>query len=167
MPAHFTAVGNVNWVFDPVSKILIFKTISFFHVVCRQKAIWLIRKFVKIHDFFIFLKNIFLQYLLTKSHFFQVVCAIEYLHKERGLLHRDIKDENVIINEHFHVKLIDFGSVAPIPSDNWLYSTFYGNKRDKNEKSLAQDLSRKLVSKPSARDQKTKMLFYHFVKIRL
>lgn len=61
------------------------------------------------------------------SHIFrQVVCAIEYLHKERGLLHRDIKDENVIINEHFHVKLIDFGSVAPIPSDNWLYSTFYG-----------------------------------------
>ena len=66
--------------------------------------------------------------------FFQVVCAIEYLHKERGLLHRDIKDENVIINEHFHVKLIDFGSVAPIPSDNWLYSTFYGN-----EKYLAKD----------------------------
>jgi len=61
------------------------------------------------------------------SHIFrQVVCAIEYLHKERGLLHRDIKDENVIINEHFHVKLIDFGSVAAIPSDNWLYSTFYG-----------------------------------------
>ena len=68
---------------------------------------------------------------INKIPFFQVVCAIEYLHKERGLLHRDIKDENVIINEHFHVKLIDFGSVAPIPSDNWLYSTFYGNKRRK------------------------------------
>ena len=72
------------------------------------------------------LKNL----LLKNDSFFQVVCAIEYLHKERGLLHRDIKDENVIINEHFHVKLIDFGSVAPIPSDNWLYSTFYGNTRD-------------------------------------
>ena len=76
---------------------------------------------------------------INKIPFFQVVCAIEYLHKERGLLHRDIKDENVIINEHFHVKLIDFGSVAPIPSDNWLYSTFYGNKRDENKKYIAQD----------------------------
>jgi len=63
---------------------------------------------------------------LASYIFRQVVCAIEYLHKERGLLHRDIKDENVIINEHFHVKLIDFGSVAPIPKDGWLYSTFYG-----------------------------------------
>ena len=69
----------------------------------------------------------FLKWLrLFLSSSFQVVCAIEYLHKERGLLHRDIKDENVIINEHFHVKLIDFGSVAPIPKDGWLYSTFYG-----------------------------------------
>ena len=52
--------------------------------------------------------------------------AVDYLHNERNLLHRDIKDENVIINQHFQVKLIDFGSAAPIPSENWLYSTFYG-----------------------------------------
>ena len=65
-------------------------------------------------------KNLILYFSL------KVVSAIAYLHESRGLLHRDIKDENVIINEKFAVKLIDFGSVAPLPKDNWLYSTFYG-----------------------------------------
>ena len=51
---------------------------------------------------------------------------MDYLHNDCGLLHRDIKDENIIINHNFLVKLIDFGSVAPIPKDGWLFSTFYG-----------------------------------------
>ena len=37
--------------------------------------------------------------------------AVAYLDK-LNVLHRDIKDENVILNERFHVKLIDFGSAA-------------------------------------------------------
>ena len=41
------------------------------------------------------------------------------------ILHRDIKDENIIIDHHFHPKLIDFGS-ATFMQEGKLFSTFYG-----------------------------------------
>ncbi|CAH0592247.1 unnamed protein product [Chrysodeixis includens] len=56
--------------------------------------------------------------------FRQIGLAVEYLHS-LNILHRDIKDENVIIDNKFHVKLIDFGS-ATFMSKDMLFSTFYG-----------------------------------------
>ncbi|XP_060808057.1 PAS domain-containing serine/threonine-protein kinase [Amyelois transitella] len=56
--------------------------------------------------------------------FRQIGQAVEYLHS-LNILHRDIKDENVIIDNRFHVKLIDFGS-ATFMSKDTLFSTFYG-----------------------------------------
>lgn len=56
--------------------------------------------------------------------FLQVAEAIAFLHG-LSILHRDIKDENIILNEHFQIKLIDFGSASFLRKGK-LFSTFCG-----------------------------------------
>ena len=61
---------------------------------------------------------------LSSLLFRQVVAAVDFLHS-REILHRDIKDENIIINHKFGCKLIDFGS-ATFFKPGQLFNTFYG-----------------------------------------
>ncbi|KAF2359447.1 Protein kinase domain [Trinorchestia longiramus] len=57
--------------------------------------------------------------------FAQLVSALVYL-RSVGVLHRDVKDENVIINERFSIKLIDFGSATYARREGHLFSQFAG-----------------------------------------
>jgi protein-serine/threonine kinase len=52
----------------------------------------------------------------VRSIFGQVVDAIWHLHERCGVVHRDIKDENVVLDGDGNVKLIDFGSAAYVKS---------------------------------------------------
>ncbi|KAH8890746.1 Pkinase-domain-containing protein [Thozetella sp. PMI_491] len=51
-----------------------------------------------------------------RSIFVQVARAIHHLHIKALVVHRDIKDENVILDGEGNIKLIDFGSAAYIKS---------------------------------------------------
>ncbi|KAJ8270179.1 hypothetical protein GJAV_G00111260 [Gymnothorax javanicus] len=61
---------------------------------------------------------------LASYIFRQLVAAVAYLRGE-GILHRDIKDENVIIDTDFNIRLIDFGSAAVLEPGKLFY-TFCG-----------------------------------------
>jgi len=39
----------------------------------------------------------------------EMVNILEYMHG-KGVIHRDLKPSNVLVDEHYHLKLIDFGT---------------------------------------------------------
>ncbi|KAG2185191.1 hypothetical protein INT44_001981 [Umbelopsis vinacea] len=60
----------------------------------------------------------------VRAIFRQVAEAVQHLHHNK-IVHRDIKDENVIIDGNDQVQLIDFGSAAYVKPDR-MFETFSG-----------------------------------------
>jgi protein-serine/threonine kinase len=60
----------------------------------------------------------------ARKIFVQVAEAVHHLHIKAKVVHRDIKDENVILDGDGNIKLIDFGSAAYIK--NGPYDVFVG-----------------------------------------
>lgn len=59
-----------------------------------------------------------------RNIFLQVVHALHHLHTKALVVHRDIKDENIVLDGEGNVKLIDFGSAAYIK--NGPFDVFVG-----------------------------------------
>jgi serine/threonine protein kinase len=41
--------------------------------------------------------------------FYQLIAALDYLHREKHIIHRDIKAENILLDENMNIRVIDFG----------------------------------------------------------
>lgn len=46
---------------------------------------------------------------ISNNIFTQLVTSLSYLHKDLRVIHRDIKAENVLLDQNFNIRLIDFG----------------------------------------------------------
>ncbi|KAJ1511572.1 hypothetical protein HMI54_011108 [Coelomomyces lativittatus] len=62
---------------------------------------------------------------VSKKIFRQVVDAVDCL-LEQNIVHRDIKDENIVVDDDYNVKLIDMGSAAFLPKEGRLFDRFAG-----------------------------------------
>ena len=54
-------------------------------------------------------KNHYLPEWLSRHVFCQLISALDYLHNELHIVHRDIKLENIMIDRYDNIKLVDFG----------------------------------------------------------
>ena len=57
---------------------------------------------------------------LTRFYIIELILALEALHKE-NIIHRDIKPDNILLDEDGHIKLTDFG-LSKILTDNKTYT---------------------------------------------
>jgi len=61
---------------------------------------------------------------VVKFYSLQICLAIGYLHT-KGIMHRDLKLENILLDEGGYLRIIDYGLAKTLPQDN-LTKTFCG-----------------------------------------
>ena len=79
-----------------------------------EKNIFFLLEYIKGKELFDVIRDIgFLNKEQTNFYIASMMVAIQYLH-ERKIIYRDIKPENIIIEENGYLKLIDFGTAKEI-----------------------------------------------------
>ncbi|VDN04539.1 unnamed protein product [Thelazia callipaeda] len=101
-----------------------------------ERSLYLIMEYVPGGDMMQLLinKGIFYE-KLAMFYIAELTCAIEYVHG-LGFIHRDIKPDNILIDQNGHIKLTDFGLCTGL---RWTHDKrYYGPENDEVENTDAQ-----------------------------
>ena len=97
--------------------------VNLYNVVNSKNSIYLIMEYIKGIELFFYVND---KKRLSEAeacqYFQQIISGIEYLEKLK-IVHRDIKLENIIIENKKNIKIIDFGLSNIYPKNNILFSS--------------------------------------------
>ncbi|OHT11459.1 CAMK family protein kinase [Tritrichomonas foetus] len=101
---------------------------EFFEVLEDDDNFYIIMEYVENGNMLDFVNN---GGALTEErarHFFcQIISVLDYLHTEKNIMHRDLKAENVLIDRHDNIRLIDFGLSNMFSKENPYLKTACGS----------------------------------------
>ncbi|CAO3652336.1 unnamed protein product [Cunninghamella blakesleeana] len=87
-----------------------------------EKDIYIVMEYIPGGDLFSLLNRQQPYFILKEDqaqfYMAELVESIHYLHHQLGYLHRDIKPQNILLDNHGHLKLSDFGSCIPLHSSS-------------------------------------------------
>ncbi|KAM7533809.1 hypothetical protein Aperf_G00000104859 [Anoplocephala perfoliata] len=94
--------------------------VRLYHIMETDANIYMVMEYASRGEVF---DHISLSHAFTEKDarelFWQIVCAIDYCHK-LGIVHRDLKAENLLIDADFKIKVADFGFCNFFTHDNLL-----------------------------------------------
>ncbi|XP_066516623.1 serine/threonine-protein kinase SIK2a [Hoplias malabaricus] len=83
--------------------------IKLYQVMETKNMLYLVTEYAKNGEIFDYLASRGrLSEVDARRKFWQILSAVEYCH-ERGIVHRDLKAENLLLDAHMNIKIADFG----------------------------------------------------------
>ncbi|OHT04166.1 hypothetical protein TRFO_06501 [Tritrichomonas foetus] len=64
---------------------------------------------------------------IARKYFVQLISVLEYLHKEKRIINRDLKAENILLDDNLNIRVVDFGLSNSFQGDNPKFSTMCGS----------------------------------------
>ena len=126
----FSAFVCIKSLFCPsdkiASKIFIKKKVHLFQVIDNPKNIYLVCELASGGELFdLLLVKGRMKERIAKQKFYQLCSAVSYCHR-KYIVHRDLKAENILLDENENIKLADFG-FANYYSNDGLLDTYCGS----------------------------------------
>ncbi len=100
--------------------------IQLYDVIYKDECVYLIMEFCPLGDLSKFLNNKPLKEKYCWKFIKQIADATEYL-LSNNILHRDLKPQNIMLFDTYHIKLSDFGFAKILKKDDSMYNTICGS----------------------------------------
>ena len=95
--------------------------VKLYEVIETDKTLYLIMEYVNNGEVFEYLvKNGRMKENVARQKFRQIVSAVQYLHSKK-IIHRDLKAENLLLDQKLEVKIVDFGFSNMFVEGNFLF----------------------------------------------